>query len=139
MPAPRRRQGRAADRYPAIAAVAAKLGARSFTLDGEAAAPAFARSGMPGATPLPPHGVLMLTVLGGLAEFERTLIKARTGEGRERAKMRGVRFGRPRKLSAHQRREAINRLDAGDAVVDVARTFGVDRATLYRLRAEIPD
>jgi hypothetical protein len=32
-----------------------------------------------------PHGVLMLTVLGGLAEFERTLIKARTGEGRERA------------------------------------------------------
>ena len=53
--------------------------------------------------------------------------------------MRGVRFGRPRKLSAHQRREAIKRLDAGDAVVDVARTFGVDRATLYRLRAEIPD
>jgi DNA invertase Pin-like site-specific DNA recombinase len=83
-----------------------------------------------------PHGVLMLTVLGGLAEFERTLIKARTGEGRERAKGRGVRFGRPLKLSPHQRREAIARLDAGDAVVDVARTFGVDRATLYRMRAE---
>jgi transposase-like protein len=47
-----------------------------------------------------------------------------------------VRFGRPLKLSPHQRREAIERLDAGDAVVDVARTFGVDRATLYRLRAE---
>jgi DNA invertase Pin-like site-specific DNA recombinase len=56
-------------------------------------------------------------VLGGLAEFERTLIKARTGEGRERAKGRGVRFGRPLKLSPHQRREAIKRLDAGDAVV----------------------
>jgi DNA invertase Pin-like site-specific DNA recombinase len=83
-----------------------------------------------------PHGVLMLTVLGGLAEFERTLIKARTGEGRERAQARGVRFGRPLKLSAHQRREAIERLDAGDAVVDVARTFGVDRATLYRMRSE---
>jgi DNA invertase Pin-like site-specific DNA recombinase len=83
-----------------------------------------------------PHGVLMLTILAGLAEFERTLIKARTGEGRERAKGRGVRFGRPLKLSAHQRREAIERLDAGDAVVDVARTFGVDRATLYRMRAE---
>jgi DNA invertase Pin-like site-specific DNA recombinase len=78
----------------------------------------------------------MLTVLGGLAEFERTLIRARTGEGRERAKVRGVRFGRPLKLfSPHQRREAIERLDAGDAVVDVARTFGVDRATLYRMRA----
>ena len=41
------------------------------------------------------HGRLMLTVLGGLAEFERELIMARTGEGRLRAKARGVRFGRP--------------------------------------------
>jgi DNA invertase Pin-like site-specific DNA recombinase len=44
-----------------------------------------------------PHGQLMLTILGGLAEFERTLIRARTGEGRERAKARGVRFRRPKK------------------------------------------
>jgi hypothetical protein len=43
-----------------------------------------------------PHGRLMLTVLGGLAEFERELIKARTGDGRARAKSRGVKFGRPR-------------------------------------------
>jgi DNA invertase Pin-like site-specific DNA recombinase len=41
-----------------------------------------------------PHGRLMLTVLGGLAEFERELILARTGDGRARAKARGVRFGR---------------------------------------------
>ena len=46
-----------------------------------------------------PHGRLMLTILGGLAEFERELIRARTGEGRKRAKDRGVRFGRPRKLT----------------------------------------
>jgi DNA invertase Pin-like site-specific DNA recombinase len=46
-----------------------------------------------------PHGRLMLTVLGGLAEFERSLIAARTGEGRKRAKDRGVRFGRPRKMT----------------------------------------
>src|SRR6266478_1827547 len=45
-----------------------------------------------------PHGRLMLTVLGGLAEFERELVRARTGEGRKRAKERGVRFGRPRKM-----------------------------------------
>jgi DNA invertase Pin-like site-specific DNA recombinase len=45
-----------------------------------------------------PHGRLMLTVLGGLAEFERELILARTGEGRTRAKARGVRFGWPPKL-----------------------------------------
>jgi DNA invertase Pin-like site-specific DNA recombinase len=36
------------------------------------------------------HGRLMLTVLGGLAEFERELIRVRTGEGRVRAKARGV-------------------------------------------------
>jgi DNA invertase Pin-like site-specific DNA recombinase len=81
-----------------------------------------------------PHGQLMLTILGGLAEFERSLIVARTGEGRERAKARGVRFGRPKKLSAHQRREAIERLNAGEAVTAVARIFGVDRSTVYRLQ-----
>jgi DNA invertase Pin-like site-specific DNA recombinase len=82
-----------------------------------------------------PHGRLMLTVLGGLAEFEHELIRTRTGEGRERAKAKGVRFGRPLKLSPHQRREALKRLDDGESVVDVARTFGVDRATMYRLQA----
>ena len=51
----------------------------------------------------------MLTVLGGLAEFERALIAARTGEGRKHAQERGVRFGRPRKLTPHQRQEALQR------------------------------
>src|SRR5215467_323991 len=41
-----------------------------------------------------PHGRLMLTVLGGLAEFERHLILTRTSEGRQRPQQRGVRFGR---------------------------------------------
>jgi DNA invertase Pin-like site-specific DNA recombinase len=58
-----------------------------------------------------PHGQLS-TMLGGLAEFERMLIRARTGEGRERAKARGVRFGRSKKLSVQQRREAMNRIAA---------------------------
>jgi DNA invertase Pin-like site-specific DNA recombinase len=78
----------------------------------------------------------MLTVLGGLAEFERTLIKARTGEGRERAQARGVRFGRPLKLSPHQRREAIERLDAGRRGGGRCPHLRGDRATLYRLWAE---
>jgi Resolvase, N terminal domain len=55
-----------------------------------------------------PHGRLMLTVLGGLAEFERELTRARTGDGRERAQAKGVRFGRPPKMTAHQRREALH-------------------------------
>jgi DNA invertase Pin-like site-specific DNA recombinase len=77
-------------------------------------------------------------LLGGLAEFERELIRARTGGGRERAKKEGVRFGRPLKLSPHQRREALERLSAGDSVVDVAGTYGVDRATMYRLQNRSP-
>ena len=80
-----------------------------------------------------PHGRLMLTVLGGLAEFERELIKARTGEGRARAKTAGVHMGRPSKLTPHQRREAIARRDAGEALADIARTFGVSHTTIGRL------
>src|SRR5262249_54313966 len=57
-----------------------------------------------------PHGRLMLTALGGLAEFERELIRARTGDGRARAKARGVKFGRPTALTPHQRHEALQRL-----------------------------
>src|SRR5215831_2963584 len=82
-----------------------------------------------------PHGKLMLTVLGGLAEFERELIRARTGEGRNRAKARGVRFGRPTVLTPHQRREAMQRLANGEAQADVARSFNVSQATISRLAA----
>jgi DNA invertase Pin-like site-specific DNA recombinase len=82
-----------------------------------------------------PHGRLMLTVLGGLAEFERELIHARTGDGRKRARDRGVKFGRPTALTAHQRSEAIQRLANGEAQADVARTFNVSQATISRLAA----
>src|SRR5271165_1854799 len=81
-----------------------------------------------------PHGRLMLTVLGGLAEFERELIRARTGEGRKRAKARGVKFGRPRKLTSHQRQEALARLAAGETQADIARTYAVDPTTIGRLQ-----
>jgi DNA invertase Pin-like site-specific DNA recombinase len=80
------------------------------------------------------HGRLMLTVLGGLAEFERELIAARTGEGRKRAKARGVRFGRPPSLTVHQRQEAIQRLAEGVTQADLARTYGVSQATISRLQ-----
>ena len=82
-----------------------------------------------------PHGRLMLTVLGGLAEFERELIRARTGEGRKRAKASGVKFGRPASLTADQRQEAIQKLAQGEAQADVARTFSVSQATISRLAA----
>jgi DNA invertase Pin-like site-specific DNA recombinase len=80
------------------------------------------------------QGRLMLTILGGLAEFERELILARTGEGRSRAKARGVRFGRPPALTMHQRKEAIQRLTEGATQADLARTYGVSQATISRLQ-----
>ena len=80
-----------------------------------------------------PHGRLMLTVLGGLAEFERALILARTGEGRKRAQARGVRFGRKPALTPYQRREALARREAGEALAEIGRTFGVSHSTISRL------
>jgi DNA invertase Pin-like site-specific DNA recombinase len=80
-----------------------------------------------------PHGRLMLTVLGGLAEFERELIRARTGEGRERAKARGVRMGRKPKLTPHQRQEAVSRRAAGEVLSDIARSYNVSHSTISRL------
>ncbi len=82
------------------------------------------------------HGRLMLTVLGGLAEFERELIRTRTGEGRERAKARGVVMGRKPKLTPHQQREARQRVAAGEPVREVARTYNVSHSTISRLGAE---
>ena len=76
----------------------------------------------------------MLTVLGGLAEFERELIRARTGEGRDRAKARGVHMGRPPKLTPHQKREALKALADGTATqADLARRFDVSQSTISRL------
>jgi DNA invertase Pin-like site-specific DNA recombinase len=80
-----------------------------------------------------PHGRLMLTVLGGLAEFERELIRARTSEGRARAKARGVAMGRKPKLTDHQKREAIRRRDAGETVREIARSYNVSHSTISRL------
>jgi DNA invertase Pin-like site-specific DNA recombinase len=80
------------------------------------------------------HGRLMLTVLGGLAEFERDLIRTRTGEGRARAVARGQKMGRPPKLTPHQRREAIKRRDrGGESLADIGRSYNVSAATISRL------
>jgi len=80
------------------------------------------------------HGRLMLTILGGLAEFERELIRARTGEGRARAKARGQSLGRPHKLTVHQRKEALARRDKGEeSLSEIGRSYNVSAATISRL------
>src|SRR4051794_34083097 len=80
------------------------------------------------------HGRLMLTVLGGLAEFERELIRARTAEGRARAVAMGVRLGRRPKLDLEQRRQALARKLAGEEVASIAKAFNVSDSTISRIQ-----
>lgn len=81
-----------------------------------------------------PHGRLMLTVLGGLAEFERELIRSRTSEGRKRAKARGQAFGPKRKLTPFQQQQVRERKAAGEPVRDIARSYNVSASTISRLK-----
>jgi DNA invertase Pin-like site-specific DNA recombinase len=77
----------------------------------------------------------MLTILGGLAEFERELIHARTSEGRERAKAQGVKMGRPPKLTPHQIKEAIKRRDKdGETLAEIGKSYNVSGWTIARLK-----
>jgi DNA invertase Pin-like site-specific DNA recombinase len=80
-----------------------------------------------------PHGKLMVTILAGLAEFERSLILARTSEGRARAKLAGVAFGRKPKLSAFQVSEAKRLRESGTSLVEIGRLMGVSHSTISRL------
>jgi DNA invertase Pin-like site-specific DNA recombinase len=80
-----------------------------------------------------PHGRLILAVLGALAEFERSMILARTSEGRKRAQSRGVKFGKRPKLSAFQITEALRRKEAGETLTDIGRSYGVSHSTISRL------
>lgn len=80
-----------------------------------------------------PHGPLMLAVLAELAAFQREFIRSRRKEGSDRAKARGVRLGRKPKLTAHQRREALERRDAGEPLSAIGRSYGVSRYTISRL------
>ena len=81
-------------------------------------------------------GKMIMTIFAGIAEFERDLIRERTSAGRAAAKKRGVRFGRPRKLNADQIRLAQRLLAEGRSVTEIASTFEVHVATIYRLAAE---
>lgn len=81
-------------------------------------------------------GKMIMTVFAGIAEFERDLIRERTAAGRMAAKSKGVRFGRPRKLNPQQAKLAKRLLDEGKLVSEIAETFGVHVATIYRLGAD---
>ena len=73
-----------------------------------------------------------MTVFAGIAEFERDLIRDRTKAGRDAAREE-VRFGRPRKLNPEQAQLAQRLISEGKPVRQIAETFNVHAATIYRL------
>ncbi len=79
------------------------------------------------------YGQLLLNVLGAIGQFERELILSRTREGRERAKLAGVKFGRKPALDNYQAIEARKRRENGESLMAIARTFGVSHSTISRL------
>ena len=86
----------------------------------------------PWANTTTPAGKMIMTVFGGSAEFERSLILTRTQEGREAALARGVAFGRPSKLRPDQKDVVRDLVKNGQSIAAVARTFNVHPATIYR-------
>jgi DNA invertase Pin-like site-specific DNA recombinase len=80
-----------------------------------------------------PYGQLLLGVLGSLAQFERSLILSRTAEGRQRAKLKGVRFGRKHSLTRHQQIEALRRRANGEDLRSIARSYRCSHSTISRL------
>ena len=79
------------------------------------------------------QGRLLSTLLAAIAEFERELIRERTGEGRKRAMANGVKFGRKRKLSDYQRAEAIKRRATGETLASIAKSYAVAVSMISRL------
>ena len=80
------------------------------------------------------QGRLLVTMLAAIAEFERELIRERTGEGRKRAMAEGKKFGRKRKLSEFQRAEALKRRAAGETLATIAKSYGVHVAMISRMQ-----
>jgi DNA invertase Pin-like site-specific DNA recombinase len=79
-----------------------------------------------------PEGRMIFGIMATLAEFERELIHERTKAGMAAAKRRGVKVGRPRKLTPFQLEQAAGMTGGGQSRADVAALLGVDVATLRR-------
>ncbi len=82
-------------------------------------------------------GKLIFHVFGALAEFERDIIRERTRAGLDAARARGKRGGRPRKLDAKKKAQALTlHQDKTNTIADICRTLRIGRTTLYRYLAE---
>lgn len=82
-----------------------------------------------------PMNTLLLSMLGAVAEFERSMILERQREGIAVAKKAGKYKGRKPALTDDQADELTRRLVAGEPVAALAREYGVSRQTVYNVRA----
>jgi DNA invertase Pin-like site-specific DNA recombinase len=78
-------------------------------------------------------GRLVLAIMGGIAEFERSLIRNRCQAGIERAKAKGTKFGRPAALDAGERKRMAERYAASETMAELAREYEVGEATIWRV------
>jgi len=77
-------------------------------------------------------GRLMLAVLGGLADVERDLIRTRTAESRNRAKLKGKQMGRPASLTPEQQKKAAKRRAQGATLQELADSYDRSISTMRR-------
>jgi DNA invertase Pin-like site-specific DNA recombinase len=77
-------------------------------------------------------GQLVVTIMSGIAEFERKLITARCEEGIAKARDQGKKFGRPSALDAGQRRKIATRYASGETMAELAREYECGEATIWR-------
>ena len=81
-----------------------------------------------------------MQMLGSFAEFERSMVRERTRAGLAAARDRGVRVGRPAKLSPRQQEEVIHAVREGSkTAADAARLFGLHPSNITRLLARAAD
>ncbi len=79
-----------------------------------------------------PVSNLMLSIMGAVAEFERSLIKERQREGIAQAKKKGLYKGRKKALSQDQIALLLQRVESGEAKTHIAEDLGISRETLYK-------
>jgi len=81
-------------------------------------------------------GRMVMQMLGSFAEFERSMVRERTRAGLVAARDRGVKLGRPGKLTPQQQQEVIRTVrDGSRTAADAARLFGMHRSNITRLLA----
>jgi len=77
-------------------------------------------------------GRLLMTIMGGISEFERSLIRQRCEEGIQRARRKGTKFGRPAALDPSQRRRVAERYAGGETLSELAKEYSCGEATIWR-------